>query len=164
VIADLDDLLGGIGLAARDAGGTVRFTGADPVVPSALRLAGAAALCLAAKSVAVAALYRDRGGAGQDIAVDLRTAPHRLCPFYDRRWELLHGLPIASPVNVSPAFGFRFYRTADDRWVMPLNGYPKLKVAAQRLLDCADTPRRSSGRSVGGTAPSWRRPGPRRVW
>lgn len=146
--AELDRLLGGLGLAAADAGGTVAFTGADPVVPSALRLAGAAALALAAKSVAVAALHRDRTGVGQDVAVDLRTAPHRLCPFYDRRWELLHGLPIASPVNASPAFGFRFYRTADDRWVMPLNGYPALKVAAQRLLDCADTPE-AVARAVG---------------
>ncbi|WP_181784751.1 CoA transferase, partial [Pseudonocardia pini] len=74
------------------------------------------------------------------IEADLRSAPHRLCPFYDRRWELLHGLPVVSAANPSPAFGFAFYPTADDRWVMPLNGYPKLKVAAQRLLDCADTP------------------------
>ena len=136
----LDALLGGIGLAASDTGGRVTFLGADPVVPSALRLGGAAALALAAKSVAVAALHRDRGGAGQDVTADLRSAPHRLCPFYDRRWELLNGYPAASAANPSPAFGFRFYRAGDGRWVMPLNGYPALKVATQRLLDCADTP------------------------
>jgi hypothetical protein len=42
--AALDELLGGIGLSAADAGGRITFTGADPVVPSPLRLGGAAAL------------------------------------------------------------------------------------------------------------------------
>jgi CoA-transferase family III len=134
----LDELLGPLGLTAADTGGGITFVGADPVVPSPLRLGGAAALALVAKSVAVAAVHRDRGGAGQDVVADLRTAPHRLCPFYDRRWELVNGYPAASPVNVTPAFGFAFNRTRDDRWVMPLNGYPKLKVAAQRLLGVPD--------------------------
>lgn len=137
--AALADVLAGIGLATADAGGTVTFRGADPVVPSPLRLGGAAAVALAAKSVAMAALHRARGGPGQDIGVDLRTAPHRLCPFYDRRWELLNGYPPASTVNVSNALGFAFYRTADGRWVMPLNAYPKLKVSAQELLGAPDT-------------------------
>ena len=136
--AELADLLGGVGLSAADAGGTVTFDGADPVVPSTLRLGGAAGIALVAKSVAMAKLWRSRGGAGQDIAVDLRVAPHRLCPFYDRKWELLNGYPPVSGANPSPAFGFAFYRTADERWVMPLNPYPKIKIAAQKLLDVPD--------------------------
>ncbi|HEV3358403.1 MAG TPA: CoA transferase [Pseudonocardiaceae bacterium] len=136
--AELADLLGGVGLSAADAGATITFDGADPVVPSTLRLGGAAGIALVAKSVAMAKLWRTRGGAGQDIAVDLRVAPHRLCPFYDRKWELLNGYPPVSGANPSPAFGFAFYRTADERWVMPLNPYPKIKVAAQKLLDVPD--------------------------
>ncbi|MET7401680.1 hypothetical protein ABZS66_50190 [Dactylosporangium sp. NPDC005572] len=128
----------GVGLQRADGGGRIEFVGADPVVPSPLRLAGAASIALVAKSVAVAALHRDRGGPGQDISMDLRVAPHRLCPFYDRRWELLDGYPVESPANRNQALGLSFYRTADDRWVMPLNPYPGLKVAAQQLLDCAD--------------------------
>ena len=54
--AALDELLEPLGLAAKDAGGDVTFLGADPVVPSPLRLGGAAALALVAKSVAVAAV------------------------------------------------------------------------------------------------------------
>jgi crotonobetainyl-CoA:carnitine CoA-transferase CaiB-like acyl-CoA transferase len=138
--AALDELLQPLGLGAKDAGGEISFLGADPVVPSPLRLGGAAALALVAKSVAVAAVHRDRGGPGQDIVADLRSAPHRLCPFYDRRWELLNGYPPASPANVTPAFGFGFNQTRDGRWVMPLNGYPKLKVAAQKLLGVPDDP------------------------
>jgi crotonobetainyl-CoA:carnitine CoA-transferase CaiB-like acyl-CoA transferase len=135
---ELTEVLAGIGLSPTDTGGTITFRGADPVVPSTLRLGGAAAIALAAKSAAVAKLWRLRGGAGQDIAVDLRVAPHRLCPFYDRKWELLNGYPAGTPANPSPALGFRFYRTADDRWMMPLNPYPKIKVAAQKLLGVPD--------------------------
>jgi crotonobetainyl-CoA:carnitine CoA-transferase CaiB-like acyl-CoA transferase len=136
----LDEVLAGLGLSAEDTGGSITFEGADPVVPSPLRLGAASALALVAKSVAVAALHRARGGPGQDIAMDLRVAPHRLCPFYDRRWELLNGYPAATPSNPTQALGFMFHRTRDDRWVMPLNPYPKIKVAAQKLLGTPDDP------------------------
>ncbi|KAA9151165.1 carnitine dehydratase [Amycolatopsis acidicola] len=137
--AEFTEVLGGIGMSPADTGGEVTFTGADPVVPSTLRLGGAAAIALAAKSAAIAKLWRVRGGEGQDIAVDLRVAPHRLCPFYDRKWELLNGYPAGSPANPGQALGFSFYRTADDRWMMPLNPYPKIKVAAQSLLGVPDS-------------------------
>ncbi|MFI0470355.1 CoA transferase [Saccharopolyspora sp. 5N102] len=146
---ELADLLAGVGLDPADAGGRVSFRGADPVVPSPLRLGGAAGIALAAKSVVMAKIWQLRGGRGQDISVDLRTAPHRLCPFYDRRWELLNGYPGASPANPSNALGFAFYRTADDRWVMPLNPYPKLKVGAQKLLGVPDDAA-AVGRAIAG--------------
>ncbi|MFJ3219957.1 CoA transferase [Kitasatospora sp. NPDC086801] len=140
--AQLAEVLAGIGMSPADTGGAIRFHGADPVVPSTLRLGAASAIALVAKSAAVAKLWRLRGGPGQDLSVDLRVAPHRLCPFYDRTWELLNGYPPEDSANPSQALGFRFYRTADDRWVMPLNPYPRIKVAAQRLLDVPDDPDR----------------------
>ncbi|NUS90974.1 MAG: carnitine dehydratase, partial [Nocardia sp.] len=73
--AELSELLAGIGMSSGDTGGAILFRGADPVVPSTLRLGGAAAIALAAKSAAIAALWRRRGGPGQDNTVDLRTAP-----------------------------------------------------------------------------------------
>ncbi|MER7394706.1 CoA transferase [Streptomyces sp. NPDC000151] len=140
VEAAFAEVLAGIGMSPEDTGGKVTFLGADPVVPSTLRLGGAAAIALAAKSAAVAKLWRLRGGDGQDITVDLRSAPHRLCPFYDRRWELLNGYPPASSTNVNQALGFSFYPTADGRWVMPLNPYPGIKNAAMKLLGTPDDP------------------------
>ena len=135
----LTEVLAGIGISPADSGGRIGFAGADPVVPSTLRLGGAAAIALATKAVAVAKLWRLRGGQSQDIAVDLRVTPHRLCPFYDGRWEKINGHLLGSPANAgSAAFAFGFYRTADDRWVMPLNPYPKIKVAAQKLLGVPD--------------------------
>ncbi|MFI7344064.1 CoA transferase [Streptomyces sp. NPDC050085] len=138
--AALADVLGGIGLSPADTGGTFTFRGADPIVPSTLRLGAATSLALSAKSAAIAALWRQRGGPGQDISMDLRVAPHRLCPFYDQKWELLGGYPGGAPSVPTMAFVNGFYRTADDRWVMPLNPYPNLRIAAERLLGVPEDP------------------------
>ena len=133
-LAELDDVLAPLDLSAADAGGVVTLAGRDPVVPSPVRVGAAASIGLLAKSVAAAALHRDRGGSDQDVHVDLRASPHRLCPFYDRRWELLGGYPVASSVEQGNAMGFAFFRCADGRWVMPQNMYPNLRERAQELL------------------------------
>lgn len=135
----LERVLAGMGLSAADGGGKVDFVGRDPILPSVFRIATAAGIGLAAKSVAMAALWRARGGDGQDITVDLRKAPHRLCPFYDRKWELLNGYPPRNPADPETPFSLSFYETRDQRWVMPLNLYPRLKTSALRFLDCADS-------------------------
>jgi crotonobetainyl-CoA:carnitine CoA-transferase CaiB-like acyl-CoA transferase len=135
----LGQLLNGVGLAAADAGGAITFTGADPIVPSRLALASAASLGLVAKSVALAALWQDRGGPGQDIAMDLRVAPRRLCPFYEMRWELLNGYPPGSDVDIATALRHTsMYRCGDGRWVLPQAQYPKLRRNALRLLGVPD--------------------------
>lgn len=131
----LGELLAGVGLSESDCGGRVDFIGADPVVPSVLRLAGATAIALAAKSIAVAAIWRLRGGRGQDIAMDLRVSPHRLCPFYERKWESLNGYPLGDPIRVDDAFATSsFYRAADGRWVHPMAPYPRLRNDVAALL------------------------------
>ncbi|WP_058047770.1 CoA transferase [Streptomyces roseifaciens] len=138
VHAALEDVLAGVGMTAADTGGAITFEGADPVVPSTLRLGAAAGIALVAKSAAVAKLWRLRGGPGQDISMDLRVAPHRLCPFYDRKWELINGSPLSESSNPSNALGWAFYRSRDGRWMMPQNMYPKIKVEAQRFLGVPD--------------------------
>ena len=139
--AALGDLLAGIGLSPADCGGRIEFSGADPILPSPLATASAAALGLVAKSVAMAALWRDRTGQGQDIAMDLRVAPHRLCPFYDRKWELLGGYPQGNDFDRGTSLVYtRFYRTADDRWVLPQGHYPRTRNATLALLKTYDAP------------------------
>ena len=134
----LGDVLGAAGFTEADCGGQVTFTGADPIVPSTVRLGAAPAIGLVAKSVALAALWRHRGGAGQDITMDLRKAPHRLCPFYDKKWELLNGLPPTNTGDPQSPLSLTFYRAGDGRWVMPLNIYPKLKSKTLKLLRTYD--------------------------
>ncbi|MCQ8773134.1 CoA transferase [Streptomyces telluris] len=133
-------VLAGIGLKPEDTGGAITYYGADPVVPSTLRLGAASGIALVAKSAAIAALWRQRGGPGQDITMDLRVGPHRLCPFYDQKWELLNGYPAGTPSIPNMAYANAFYRTADDRWMMPFNIYPNIKQAAQRLLGAPEVP------------------------
>lgn len=84
----LTDVLADIGMDVAETGGAVKFVGADPVVPSRLRLGTGAAVTLAAKSAAVAKLRRLRGRGGQDISVDM-------------------------PATDDEGFGLRFYPTAD---------------------------------------------------
>ncbi len=140
VHAETNEVLAGIGLQPGDTGGHITFEGADPVVPSTLRLGAASGISLVAKSAAVAALWKDRTGRGQDIHMDLRKGPHRLCPFYEGKWELLNGYTSGTPSIINMAYANNFYRTADERWMMPFNIYPNIKVAAQRLLGVGDVP------------------------
>lgn len=134
LIAALEDVLAPVGLSTTDAGGKVSCIGADPVLQSPLRIGGAAAIGLLAKSVAAAAMHRWRGGPGQDIATDLRRAPHRLSPFYDMQWERIGGYPVMPTLEVGNIMGAVFFRTADERWVMPQAMYAGLRLKAQELL------------------------------
>ncbi|MEV8313388.1 CoA transferase [Streptomyces sp. NPDC059900] len=130
----LRETLASVGLRPEDSGGSIEFIGSDPIVPSIMRLGAVSALGMTAKSVALAALWRLRGGEGQDISMDLRKAPHRLCPFYDKKWELLNGYPGGAPSDPVNPLGFDFYQARDGRWLMPLNPYPKIKNAVYKLL------------------------------
>jgi hypothetical protein len=87
---ELTEVLGVVGLDPFSGGGEIAFIGRDPIVKSALPLATMAAVSLMAKAVSVADLWRFRGGTGQDLSVNLGQVLHGLCPFYDRKWELLN--------------------------------------------------------------------------
>lgn len=95
-----------------------------------------------AKAVAAAAIWRHRTGVGQDLTLDLRKAPRRLCPFYDKKWELINGFPPGLPHDpTNPFFPNYFYPTKDGRWIQLYNIYPKAKTHALAFLGCADNPK-----------------------
>src|SRR5262245_36133021 len=75
--AGVDDVLNDVGLSTADSGGRLTFYGSDPIIASPFRFGTMAAIGLAAKAVAVAALWQYRTGEGQDIAVDVRKALRR---------------------------------------------------------------------------------------
>jgi len=138
----LDDVLSAVGLSVKDAGGEVRFYGgADPLITSPFRFASAAAVALAAKGVAASAIWRDRGGNDQDIAIDVRKAFQRFSGFADGRWEQLNGRPPSYKWNkYNPFVETPFFRaTKDGRHVVALNIYPGLHHKALSLLNCADS-------------------------
>src|SRR5262249_56362081 len=75
--AATNQVLKDVGMSTADSGGKVTFYGRDPIIPSPFRFGSMAAIGLAAKAVAVAALWRYRTGEGQDIGVDVRKALRR---------------------------------------------------------------------------------------
>jgi hypothetical protein len=95
----VNDVLKDVGLSTADSGGKLTFYGRDPIIASSFRFGSMAALGLAAKAVGVAALWRDRTGEGQDIAVDVRKTLKRFSGFLDMKWETVNGRP---PAFVGP--------------------------------------------------------------
>jgi len=136
---ELARVLSTVGLTTSSGGGSVGFTGKDPILKSPWPLATMGGVALMAKAVAVADLWRNRTGQGQDLALDLRRVPHRLCPFYDQKWELLNGYPPGAPADpTNPFMPIFMYPTKDGRWIQLLNTYPKAKTRALAFLNCAD--------------------------
>jgi len=136
--AHLNAVLEGIGIRPESTGGAITFTGADPIVPSVFRLGSAAGTALMAKSAAMASLWAMRTGEGQNISLDIRKAPRRLCPFFERRWEKLNGYPIRNNADPDNPFMRAFFEARDGRWVMPFNLYPRMRSETIRMLGCSD--------------------------
>jgi len=135
--AALDDVLRDVGMSTADSGGRLTFYGRDPIIPSTLRFGATAALGLAAKAVAVAALWKQRTGQGQDVAVDVRKALRRFCGFMDYKWETINGRPPAFGNPLNPFLGPPLFRdTRDGRHIVALNIYPKIAARAFSLLRC----------------------------
>jgi crotonobetainyl-CoA:carnitine CoA-transferase CaiB-like acyl-CoA transferase len=140
--ARVNDVLSTVGLSTADSGGAISFYGKDPLIPSVLRFASAAAVTLAAKAVAASAIWQDRGGTEQDIAIDARKAMRRFSGFFEGRWETINGRPPSLKWNTTnPFFAPPFFRpTRDGRHVVALNIYPGLHSKALNLLKCSDNP------------------------
>jgi crotonobetainyl-CoA:carnitine CoA-transferase CaiB-like acyl-CoA transferase len=141
-LRELADVLGVVGLDPHSGGGEIAFIGRDPIVKSPLPLATMAAVSLMAKAVSIADLWRFRGGAGQDLSVNLGQVLHRLCPFYDRTWELLNGYPPGNPADPkNPFMPTNMYPTRDGRRMLLMNIYPALKTRALAFFGCNDDPK-----------------------
>jgi crotonobetainyl-CoA:carnitine CoA-transferase CaiB-like acyl-CoA transferase len=137
---ELQEVLSSVGLGSHDAEGTISFIGKDPVISSPWPLATMAGVSLMAKAVAFAGIWKTRTGEGQDLSVDLRRVLHRLCPFYDKKWEMLNGYAPGTPSDpTNPFMPSHMYQTRDGRWIQLLNIYPRTKSAALALLGCNDS-------------------------
>jgi crotonobetainyl-CoA:carnitine CoA-transferase CaiB-like acyl-CoA transferase len=137
----VNDVLGDVGLTVADGGGKLTFFGQDPIIASPFRFGSMAAIGLAAKSVAVAALWKHRSGEGQDVSVDVRKALLRFCGFYEQKWETINGRPPSAwGYAGTPFFKLPFLReTCDGRHVMALDFYPKLRARTLNFLRCSES-------------------------
>src|SRR5580693_1793355 len=148
----VNQVLSDVGLTTQDSGGKLTFYGQDPIVPSCLKFGAMASVCLAARSVALAALWKSHTGAGQDIHVDVRKALRRFSGFFEGKWETINGRsPLLLPRD-NPFFELPLFRqTRDGRHVVVLNIYPGLQARALNFLKCGNT-----SESVGNAILQWR--------
>jgi hypothetical protein len=132
---DFSALLEGVGLAPEDTGGAITFTGADPILPSNHRLGAIMAMGMMGPAVATQIFYRMRGGAEQDLSVDLRRAVAHINPLAMFK-PTVGGYPY-QPYFLEPSvnpLGFNIFATKDDRWYLPTAAYPSAVPPWMELL------------------------------
>jgi hypothetical protein len=142
--AETNEVLKGVGLTTADSGGKLSFYGSDPILPSSIRFGTAAAIGLAARSVALSALWKQTTGEGQDISIDVRKALRRFCGFFEGKWETINGRgPSPGGYAFSPVFNdmeHHFFRkTRDGRHVVALNFYPGLRARSLNFLGASES-------------------------
>jgi hypothetical protein len=106
----------------------------DPIVPTPFRVGAAAASAVGLEAAAVGEIWRLRGGAQQDIRVDLRAAAASLVSFSLLR---LDGQPVPRPSEFKPTVGL--YSTMDGRWIHLHGGFAHLERRTLDLLNAENT-------------------------
>ena len=149
----VNEVLKEIGLTAADSGGKLTFYGQDPIIASPHRFGTMAAVGLAARSVALAALWKSQTGEGQDIHVDVRKALRRFSGFFEGKWETINGRgPSMYADRDNPFWEIPLFRkTRDGGHVVALNVYPRLQARALNFLRASD-----SNESVNNAILQWR--------
>ena len=153
------DFMRDIGGSADDAGGSVTFTGKDPILRSHFRIGACMALPAMAAGVGAAAIWRERTGQEQDLKVDLRESMYNVNPVI-RLVQLLdqaagrlsandpipksftfmptvNGLPYQAPLGFGNPFSFAVFKTKDDRGVTITGLYPHLNSGALNVLNAS---------------------------
>jgi crotonobetainyl-CoA:carnitine CoA-transferase CaiB-like acyl-CoA transferase len=141
IIGELDKVLQALGLERDKAVSDIVVTGADPILPSTVRLGSAIGVSLLAAAVGAAQIWHAHTGRSQRLELDLAEAVHQLTPYlgggntingYSSNMGSLLG------IDGRPAAAiWDFYRTADGRWVIPTACYPKVVEAFLALLGTA---------------------------
>jgi crotonobetainyl-CoA:carnitine CoA-transferase CaiB-like acyl-CoA transferase len=140
LLGSVNEVLKDVGLTTADGGGKLTFYGQDPIIASPHRFGSMAAVALAARSVALAALWKSQTGEGQDIHVDIRKALRRFSGFFEGKWETINGRgPSMYADRDNPFWDIPFARkTRDGRLVVAINIYPRLHTRALSFLQAVD--------------------------
>ncbi|MEK7320708.1 MAG: CoA transferase [Pseudomonadota bacterium] len=110
--------------------GHLTLTGADPVLPSSFAIGTAAQTSLGASALAAAALWAQRTGNWQGVAVDMR---HAMAEFRSERYLRVKGG--AAPELWDKIAGL--YPCGDGRWVRLHTNFPHHRDGVLKLLHCA---------------------------
>jgi crotonobetainyl-CoA:carnitine CoA-transferase CaiB-like acyl-CoA transferase len=146
-----------IGGSAEDAGGSVTFTGSDPIVRSHFRIGACMAIPAMAAAVGAAAIWRERTGEGQDLSVDLRESVYNTMPYIGLILQKKQAAGIIDPEDNLPRgfawkpkingrdhqlpllfnnpLSFAFFETKDGRMVTPTGLYPRHFTGFLNILE-----------------------------
>ncbi|HEY1782350.1 MAG TPA: CoA transferase [Roseiarcus sp.] len=141
------DFMKEIGGSPDEAGGSVTFTGADPIVRSHFRIGACMAIPAMAAAVGAAAIWRERTGEAQDLSVDLRESVYNTMPYIGLilhkkqaagvidpednlprgfTWRpTVNGRELQLPLLFNNPLSFAFFETKDGRRVTPTGLYPQ---------------------------------------
>jgi crotonobetainyl-CoA:carnitine CoA-transferase CaiB-like acyl-CoA transferase len=136
--AELSKILMPLGIDPKETGGKVTFAGEDPILPSRHRLGAIVAMAMMAPAVATQVFHRMRGGAAQDLSVDLRNAvchTHPFVAFHPTVGGYPYQMLFADP-RVNPML-FGMFPTKDGRWYLPTAAYPHMVPDWLGLLGCS---------------------------
>lgn len=146
-----------IGGTASDAGGTVTFTGADPIIRSHFRVGSCMAIAAMGAGLGAAAVWRERTGQEQDLTVDLRESVYNVNPLIgaillmaqregtipaadaiprDFVIPTVNGLMLQAPVGLGNPMTFVPFETKDGRFFNITGAYPHLNERALKALKC----------------------------
>jgi crotonobetainyl-CoA:carnitine CoA-transferase CaiB-like acyl-CoA transferase len=159
--AAFEGFMNDLGRSATDGGGAVTFTGRDPILRSHFRIGTSMALPAMAAAVGAAAIWQERTGEGQDVAVDLRDAVLNVNPIVGVVMQQRQAMgfyapddPVASgfswfptvngkfmqaPVGLGNQFSFVPFLTKDGRHMNITGVYPHLQDRALSLLETYPT-------------------------
>lgn len=138
----VDGILNEVGVDRNDLGGKMTFAGMDPIRPTKLKVGAASAAISGANAIASALVWKQRGGKGQDIHIDLRKAWAIQSAWQDVLADctLINGTPHMIGGKVGD-FGNMILPTKDGRFVMLVSLYQSNSKRIMELLDCGLLPR-----------------------
>jgi crotonobetainyl-CoA:carnitine CoA-transferase CaiB-like acyl-CoA transferase len=105
------------------------LSGTEPALPSSFRVGTIAQASIGLAALAAAALWRQRTGRAQQVAVDMR---HAAVEFRSERYVAIDGAP--APPEWDSIAGL--YRTGDGGWVRLHTNFPRHRAGVLTLLGC----------------------------
>jgi crotonobetainyl-CoA:carnitine CoA-transferase CaiB-like acyl-CoA transferase len=144
-----------LGQSPSDGGGTVTFTGRDPIVRSHFRIGACMAIPAMAAGVGAAAIWKERTGEGQDLKVDLRESVYNVNPLIGgilimaqrsgtvpdadpipRGFVMptVNGLMVQAPIGLGNPMTFVPFETKDGRYFNITGAYPHLNERGLQAL------------------------------
>jgi crotonobetainyl-CoA:carnitine CoA-transferase CaiB-like acyl-CoA transferase len=132
----LDQVLSVVGEAP--AGSDVELTGADPILPSPLRLGEAGAATIAAAGLAATRLWELRGGRPQAVRVDVDAAAAAMRSSRYVRVETEAPQQLADFRPRATRGGLGVYPTRDGRWMYLHRAFAHHRARICSVLECAD--------------------------